>query len=53
MLPLRDREWCSVGGRGYVERLWVFAWCLREVERQGREEKLSNNSQMIWAIPMR
>ena len=22
------REWCSVGGRGDVERLWVSAWCL-------------------------
>ena len=25
------REWCSVGGRGDGERLWVSAWCLRDV----------------------
>ena len=25
------REWCSVGERGDVERLWLSAWCLREV----------------------
>ena len=25
------REWCSVGERGEGERLWVSAWCLREM----------------------
>jgi len=25
------REWCSVGERGDGERLWVSAWCLKEV----------------------
>jgi len=25
------RGWCSVGERGEGERLWVSAWCLREV----------------------
>ena len=25
------RVWCSVGERGDGERLWVSAWCLREV----------------------
>jgi len=25
------REWCSVVERGDGERLWVSAWCLREV----------------------
>jgi len=28
------REWCSVGGRGDGERLWVSAWCLREVYKK-------------------
>ena len=25
------REWCSVGERGEGKRLWVSAWCLKEV----------------------
>ena len=25
------RGWCSVGERGDGERLWVSAWCLRDV----------------------
>ena len=25
------REWCSVGERGDGERLWLSAWCLREM----------------------
>ena len=25
------REWCSVGGQGDGERLWLSAWCLRKV----------------------
>ena len=28
------REWCSVGERGDEERLWVYAWCLREVYKK-------------------
>ena len=45
------RGWCSVGERENGERLWVSALCLSEKTRRGGE--LSNNSQMIWAIPMR
>ena len=45
------RGWCSVWERENGERLWVSALCLSEKTRRGGE--LSNNSQMIWAIPMR
>ena len=45
------RGWCSVGERENGERLWVSALCLSEETRRGGE--LSNNSQMVWAIPMR
>ena len=30
--------WCSVGERGDGERLWVSAWCLREVHKKGMKD---------------
>ena len=39
------REWCAIGERGDGERLWVSAWCLRDVYK-----KLSGSSQVFLGL---